>query len=108
MAMFRRRRAIASNIRRSLEVILLVLGLVGGLAIVGSCAAGGTAEFGSRALSAGVGAVVALVLVAVVFLFTTMSRDLRLMRERFADDAPGGNTRPAEDATPRRASDVDI
>jgi hypothetical protein len=108
MATFRRvRRSIGKNVRRSLEVILLAAGLIGGLAIVGSCASGASPEFGSRVFDVGAGVFVALVLVGAIFLFTTMSRDLRLMREQFTDDHTAGQTR-RDDAAAKPPADVEV
>jgi hypothetical protein len=68
------------KLRSFFEGVVLVSSLVAGTAIVGACVSGSTGlEQGVLGL---VGLVFALVLVGAVFLFTTMSRDLRLLRER--------------------------
>jgi hypothetical protein len=80
------RRSFSMRVRRALEAIILTVSLVFGLAIVGTCGTSG----GETSLSPGGlagGAFVALILVGAVFLFTSMSRDVRLLRERLTDEA---------------------
>jgi hypothetical protein len=78
-------------LRVTFERVVMVGSLLAGLGIVGSCATIGTGV--ERGVSAAGGLLVALVLVGTVFLFTTMSRDLRLLRERMAE---GGDTATRE------------
>jgi hypothetical protein len=99
------RRWLGRNFRRTVEVILLVVSVVAGLAVVGSCAASGASSFSILSLAAG--AVFALVLVGSVFLFTTMSRDLRLLRERYTtNDTACVDGRTVQDiSTPQSPTD---
>jgi hypothetical protein len=73
-------------LRPAFEWILLIGSLVAGLGVLGSCAFSG-----SSAPDAGVlaGLVFAIVLVGAVYLLTTMSRDLRRLREHYVDNAAG-------------------
>jgi hypothetical protein len=65
-------------------MILLIGSLVVGLGVVGSCVSTST---GMDAAANGlVGGVFALLLVGAVFLLTTMSRDLRRLREKYVDE----------------------
>ena len=90
----------ARVLRPAFERILLIGSVVGGLAVVGSCVSGTTGD--DTALSLAVGVVFAMVLVGAVFLFTTMSRDLRLLRERFADNGePSASNSSRDDSGPR-------
>ena len=69
-------------LRSFFEGVVLVSSLVAGTALVGSCVAYSTGGL-EKGLSGLAGLLFALVLVGAVFLFATMSRDLRLLRERF-------------------------
>lgn len=99
-----RLRRLHQAMRRTLEIVILALGLVAGLAIVGACGGVGLIDGESApALDGGLalGLFVALLLVGTVFLFTTMSRDLRLLRAKYdedEDDAP-----PVNDTVPPAA-----
>ena len=92
--------------RRTLELVILALGLVAGLAVVGSCTTVGFSSL-ENTLSLGLedvlGVAFAVVLVGVVFLFFTMSRDLRLLRDRYDGDRPAATPetprRPASEST---------
>jgi len=81
------RRSFSMRVRRALEAIILTVSVVAGLAIVGSCGTSGGADSGFSASGLAIGAVFALIMVGAVFLFTSMSRDVRLLRERLTDDA---------------------
>ena len=82
------RRSRGRLLRPAFEWILLVGGVVAGLAVVGSCAVSGSggAGAGLDALSILAGLVFATVLVGAVYLLTTMSRDLRRLRKHYVDD----------------------
>ena len=92
-------RSARRNMRRTLELVILALGLVAGLAVVGSCTTAGFSSLETLSLDLEdvLGVAFAVVLVGVVFLFVTMSRDLRLLRDRYDGDRPAA---PPE--TPRR------
>ena len=89
----------ARVLRPTVEAILLVASVVVGLGIVGSCvSAGSGAGTTGAAMNIIAGAVFAIVLVGAVFLFTTMSRDLRLLRERYTENGgPGTSGSPLDD-----------
>jgi len=87
------------RVRRALETIILLVSVVAGLAIVGSCGmSGGSSKFSAGGFAAGV--FVALILVGAVFLFTTMSRDVRLLRVRFTEEAAAEERLAGEAAVP--------
>lgn len=84
-------RSARRNMRRTLELVILALGLVAGLAVVGACTTAGFTSVEdalSLELANVLGVVFAVVLIGVVFLFVTMSRDLRLLRDRYDTDRP--------------------
>jgi hypothetical protein len=72
------------RLRQVFEMLVLGSGLLAGLGVVGGCVVGGGGDFQVVSILGGV--LFAVILVGAVFLFTTMSRDLRLLRERFVDD----------------------
>ena len=82
-------------LRPAFEWILLVGSLVAGLGVIGACAVTGSggAGAGPDALSILGGLVFAIVLVGAVYLLTTMSRDLRRLREHYVDDAAASATK---------------
>lgn len=84
MSIRKRRSRVARVLRPAIEKILLYGSLVVGLAVVGSCASSGSP--GARALSLIGGVLLTIAFVGAVFLLTTMSRDLRHLRERYVDD----------------------
>jgi hypothetical protein len=68
--------------------VLLGISLVAGLGIVGGCVVAAGGDFGGEEGLAFVGGVlIAVILVGAVFLFTSMSRDLRLLRDRMNRDS---------------------
>jgi hypothetical protein len=92
--------------RRTLELVILALGLVAGLAVVGSCTTAGFSSLEntlSLGLESVLGIAFAVVLIGVVFLFVTMSRDLRLLRDRYDGHRPAATpetqSRPASPST---------
>lgn len=86
-----RRSRVAKVLRPTFEAILLVSSVLLGLGIVGSCAASGASSGpGAASLSILGGAVFAIVLVGAVFLFTSMSRDLRRLREHYVEGDEAG------------------
>lgn len=86
-----RRSRVANVLRPTFEAILLVSSVLLGLGIVGSCAASGASSgIGTASLSIFGGAVFAIVLVGAVFLFTSMSRDLRRLREHYVEGDEAG------------------
>ncbi len=107
MARMRRlHQATRRGVRRTLEIVILVLGLVAGLAIVGACGGVGLIDGESApALDGGLalGLFVALLLVGTVFLFTTMSRDLRLLRAKYDEDEDEDDAPPVNDTVPPAA-----
>lgn len=88
-------------LRPAFEWILLIVSLVTGLGVIGACAVTGSsgAGAGAYALSILGGLVFAIVLVGAVYLLTTMSRDLRRLREHYVDDAAVSATRPEAPAS---------
>jgi hypothetical protein len=66
-------------------MLVLGSGLLAGLGVVGACVT--EVEGGALGVAQILGGVLfAAILVGAVFLFTTMSRDLRLLRQRFVND----------------------
>jgi hypothetical protein len=104
------RRSRGRVLRPVFEWILLVGSLVAGLGVIGTCAAtgSGSAGVGTIALSVIPGLFFAIALVGAIYLLTTMSRDLRKLRERYVDDVTAIDARTDMPATdePTRA-DVD-
>jgi hypothetical protein len=98
-------RSARRSLRRTLELVILVLGLVAGLAIVGACTTSGFSSFDNTLsfdLPNVLGVITAVLLVGTVFLFVTMSRDLRLLRDRYETEepaAPPDRPRPAPRST---------
>lgn len=107
----RKRGSRTMAVRRMFEVILLGASLVAGLGVIASCVTTVPTSGGAN-LSVGnlvSGIVFSLILVGAVFLFTTMSRDLRLLREKYtADDeaSPGG--RPPDEGQRPVQTDADV
>jgi preprotein translocase subunit SecY len=94
MSLGKRRSRVARVLRPTIERVLLWGSLVLGLAVVGSCAASASTSSGI-ALNVLGGIAFAIILVGAVFLLTTMSRDLRRLRERYVDE-DGIGTAPVE------------
>ena len=93
------------NLRRTLELVVLTLGLVGGLAIVGACTTAGFTSFeNTLGFDVVLGVITAILLIGTVFLFVTMSRDLRLLRDRYDTDRPAIPPEPPQPA-PRSTDD---
>jgi uncharacterized membrane protein len=93
-------------LRPAFEWMLLIVSLVTGLGVIGACAVTGSggAGAGLYALNILGGLVFAIVLVGAVYLLTTMSRDLRRLREHYVDDAAVSATRaeaPASEESTR-------
>jgi hypothetical protein len=92
------------RVRRLLERVFMIAGLIAGLSIVGSCTAVGFAAGPFEGIGLFiVSGVAATFLVGAVFLFTRMSRDVRLLNEELARSvrerdrdsrAPGENKDP--------------
>jgi hypothetical protein len=80
-----RRSRVARVLRPAFEKILLFGSLALGLGVVGSCASSASTSTGI-ALNVAGGLAFAIILVGAVFLLTTMSRDLRQLRERHVDE----------------------
>jgi hypothetical protein len=76
-------------LRPLFEWILLAGSLLAGLGVIGACAVSGSgdSDTGDQALSVLGGLAFAIVLVGAVYLLTTMSRDLRRLREHYVDNA---------------------
>ena len=85
MSIRTRRSRVARVLRPAIEKILLFGSLALGLGVVGSCAASAPTSAGI-ALNVVGGLAFAIILVGAVFLLTTMSRDLRRLRERYVDE----------------------
>jgi len=81
-------------LRPVVEWFLLIGSIVAGLSVLGACAMTGGTGAGTRAVNTAAGFGFAVLLVGAVFLLTTMSRDLRRMRERYVDDAALNATQP--------------
>jgi len=101
------RRSFGMRLRRVLEKVILLTGIVLGLGIVGGCSTSGfEARFDAEGFLAG--GFFALILVGAVFLFTSMSRDVRLLRERFTDDAAATNEHPVVETPAPSETDVPV
>src|SRR5688572_22319812 len=86
------------NMRRSFEMLLLGVSVVFGLGVMGACTVGGLEEdLASSAAGLLAGGLFAAVVIGAVYLFTTMSRDVRLLRRRYEDaEARRGAAREAQ------------
>jgi hypothetical protein len=86
------------KLRRFFEIVLLGVSVVFGFGVVGSCtidAAGG--GLASSALGLLASSLFAAVFIGGVYLFTSMSRDVRLLRARYEDAAARREAHPAEE-----------
>ena len=88
------RRSRGKLLRPLFEWILLAGSLLAGFGVIGACAVSGsgTSDPGGVALSVLAGLAFAIVLVGAVYLLTTMSRDVRRLREHYVDNAAIGAT----------------
>ena len=90
------------RLRQVFEILVLGWGLVSGLGVVAACVVSGGDDLGILGIIGGI--IFAAILIGAVFLFTTMSRDLRLLRERFVnDDLARQDAVAARSATPAPA-----
>jgi hypothetical protein len=74
-----------SSARRGLEMFLLAMALIFGVGVIGGCAAIGATVAGAGPLLALAGLPVGLLLAGIVYLATSMSRDVRILRQRLLD-----------------------
>lgn len=81
----RRLARLESGARRGLEMFLLAAALLFGVGVIGGCATLGAAVSGGGPLLAVAGLAVGLLLASVVYLATSMSRDVRILRQRLLD-----------------------
>ena len=96
-------------VRRVFEVLLLGASLVAGLGVIASCVTTGSTVDGTAVENVIYGVVFSVILVGAVFLFTTMSRDLRLLRERYtADDEASPGDRPPDEGQRPVQTDADV
>jgi hypothetical protein len=93
-------------LRPAFEWILLAASLVAGLGVVGSCAFTGSGAITDDSVNLVLAMVFAIVLVGAVYLLTTMSRDLRRLRERYVDHADV-SAAPAETPAPGESTRAD-
>lgn len=89
----RKRKRVESRVRRGLELFLLAVSLIVGLGVVAGCGAAGLL-FGGDAGPVVVIALLAMavLLVGAVYLSTSMSRDVRMLKETLLEkeDRDGG------------------
>jgi hypothetical protein len=80
----RKRKPLESRVRRGVELFLLTVSLFVGLAIVGGCGGCGFVVYSRKdAVASLISAIfLATLLVAVVYLSTSMSRDARILKEQ--------------------------
>jgi uncharacterized membrane protein len=106
-----KRRLPGRRLRPIFEMLLLAVSVVAGVTVVGSCAAAGSGGSGGAVSLVGVvgGVLFAVTLVGAVFLFTTMSRDLRLLRDRYLkDDGARAARQTLHDRFPPGPPDADM
>ena len=83
------RRSRGKVLRPLFEWIVLVASALAGFGVIGSCVGMGSKPLDSSSVALILvgGLVFAIPLVGAVYLLTTMSRDLRQLREHYVDDA---------------------
>ena len=83
----RKRRRLENGVRRSLELFILAFSLIVGLAVVGGC--GGVSVFVYKKSDAVTMVLTLLggatIVIGSVYLATSMSRDVRLLRQKLLD-----------------------
>jgi amino acid transporter len=93
----RKRKGLESSVRRSLELFLLALSLIVGLGVIGGCGGvmGAMSDNGGAIIFAGALAAGAL-LVGVVYLAVSMSRDVRILKQKLLEreERSAGTTDP--------------
>ena len=92
-------RPLERGVRRGFELFLLAVSLFAGLAVVGTCGAVSLVTMERQSAYSALGALIALaaLLVGVVYLFTSTSRDVRHLTQVIPDldepNEPGSNER---------------
>lgn len=91
-------RRLESGLRRGVEMFLLAAALILGVGLIGGCAVVGVAVSGAGPGLIAAGLSVGLLLAGVVYLATSMSRDVRVLKQRLLDQEERARRKPGSDA----------